>query len=343
MVKLFGREWSREELLGLTGDLSQVGGVKLAELADGPERGVRVADCRTGGGLSFTVLFDRGMDIGGAEYKGIPLAWLSGAGFVHPAHYEPEGVGWLRTFGGGLMTGCGLTQIGAPSESTEGEPLGLHGRLSVVAARDVIVDGEWEGNEYRCRLKGRMKQYRLFSEHLELRRTISFQLGGRDIRIEDSVTNLGDAPSPFMLLYHVNLGFPLLSPESEMLAAPHRVEPRDEVAAKGLDEWMRFREPEAGFREQVFLHDLPADRGGMAEVALRNPWLGLSVCLRYRKAELPYLTQWRMLGKGVYVLGLEPGNAFVLGQSAERAAGRLQTIEPGEEKRLLVEISVREE
>ncbi|MDI6857860.1 MAG: aldose 1-epimerase family protein [Dehalococcoidia bacterium] len=343
MAELFGREWSREDLAAMTGDISQIGGVKLAELTDGPERGVRVADCRTGGGLSFTVLLDRGMDIGAAEYKGVPLAWLSGAGFAHPAHYEPEGVGWLRTFGGGLMTGCGLTQIGAPSEGMEKEPLGLHGRLSVIPARGVIVDSEWEGDEYRWRLQGRMKQYRLFSEHLELRRTISFRLGGRDIRIEDSVTNLGDTPSPFMLLYHVNLGFPLLSPESEMVAAPHTVEPRDDVAAGGLDAWARFQSPAAEFQEQVFLHDLPADHEGMAEAALRNPWLGLSVHVRYRKAELPYLTQWRMMGKGTYVLGLEPGNAFVLGQAAERAAGRLQTIEPGEEKRLLVEIGVREE
>lgn len=343
MAELFGREWTREDLLALTGDISQIGGVRLAELADGPERGVRVADCRTGGGLNFTVLLDRGMDIGAAEYKGVPLAWLSGAGFAHPAHYEPEGVGWLRTFGGGLMTGCGLTQIGAPSEGMEKEPLGLHGRLSVIPARGVIVHSEWEGDEYRWRLQGRMKQYRLFSEHLEMLRTISFRLGGRDIRIEDSVTNLGDAPSPLMLLYHVNLGFPLLSPESEIVAAPRAVEPRDGTAADGLGEWMRFRAPEAGFQEQVFLHDMPVDDEGMAEVALRNPWLGLSLRVRYRKAELPYLTQWRMMGKGAYVLGLEPGNAFVLGQAAEKAAGRLQTIDPGEERSFLLEINVREE
>ena len=39
---------------------------------------------RTGGGLAFTVLIDRGLDIGPADYKGIPLAWQSGTGAADP-------------------------------------------------------------------------------------------------------------------------------------------------------------------------------------------------------------------------------------------------------------------
>ncbi len=169
MAKLFGREWTRAQLLSMVGDLSQIGGVRLGELSDGSERGVRVADCRTGGGLSFTVVLDRGMDIGAAEYRGIPLAWISGGGFARPEFHERAGRDWTRTWGGGLVTGCGLTNVGAAVEDEFGCD-GLHGRLSHLPARDVSVDGEWEGDEYRFWVKGRMRQYRVFGENLEMTR-----------------------------------------------------------------------------------------------------------------------------------------------------------------------------
>ena len=62
-------------------------------------------DVDTGaGGLRFTVLPDRGLDISLASYKGNNLSFLTPAGETHPAFYEPGGLGWLRTFTGGLLT-----------------------------------------------------------------------------------------------------------------------------------------------------------------------------------------------------------------------------------------------
>ena len=54
MARLWGREWTREELEQRVGDVLQIGGVRLVELADGKERGVRAAEFRTGSGLAFT-------------------------------------------------------------------------------------------------------------------------------------------------------------------------------------------------------------------------------------------------------------------------------------------------
>ena len=44
MVKLFGREYARDDLRQYMGALSQVAGVRLLERADGKPRGMRVAD-----------------------------------------------------------------------------------------------------------------------------------------------------------------------------------------------------------------------------------------------------------------------------------------------------------
>ena len=72
MVQLFGRSWTQRELLRHIGLVSQVGGVRLAELTEGNADGVRVAEFATGTGFGFTVLLDRGMDLAAA--KGVAAA-----------------------------------------------------------------------------------------------------------------------------------------------------------------------------------------------------------------------------------------------------------------------------
>ena len=341
MAELFGRQWSRQDLLRHIGDLSQVAGVRLAELCEGPERGIRMAEFRTGSGLEFTVLLDRGLDIGPAEYRGIPLAWLSPAGFPHPAFFEPEGLGWLRTFGGGLLTGCGLNYLGAPDQDA-GEELGQHGRLSVLPASQVQTGERWEGDECAFWLQGTVRQARLFGENLRLTRRFETWLGQSRIALHDTVENLGDTPSPLMLLYHINLGYPVLDETSYVVAEPHPVRARDQSALGGLADWHHFQSPTQGYREQVFYHDLPEDAEGRATMSLVNPRLGLKLTVRFRKAELPNLVQWKMMGYGAYVLGLEPANCLVEGRSKERARGSLQFIEPGERREFSLEIRLEE-
>jgi hypothetical protein len=73
--------------------LEQVAGCEPFVLDEGSARGVRALRFRTGGGISLDVLCDRGMDLGAAEYRGAPLAWLSLTGMVAPHFREPGGEG----------------------------------------------------------------------------------------------------------------------------------------------------------------------------------------------------------------------------------------------------------
>ena len=337
MAYLFYRSWTHSELLSYVGDLSQIAGIKLGEWTDGAERGLRVAEARTGSGLEFTVLLDRGMDIGPASYKGKALAWISPTGFGHPAYYDPTSANWLRTFGAGLLTGCGLTYVGAPEED-EGEPFGLHGRLSHLPAQRVSVGEAWQGDQCSIWIEGELRQARVFGENLRLKRRITVGLGSSRIAIHDVVENLGAAASPLMILYHINLGFPLLDESCELVAETHTVEPRDAAAAPGLEEWMRFQPPTPGYREQVFYHDLPADANGWAGMQLINRERSLALSVRFQKSTLPNLVQWKMMGQGTYVLGVEPANCWVGGRSKERARGTLQFLQPGEQREFRVEI-----
>jgi hypothetical protein len=339
MPRLFRRNFTREEIAAHVGDLSQVAGVRMMTLSNGQEDGVRIADVRTGSGFRFQVTLDRGMDISVADYKGIPLAWRSPVGDVHPAFFDPQGFGWLRSFPGGLMTGCGLTYLGAPCVD-EGESLGLHGRLSHLPARDVQSRTEWVGEECKLIIEGTLEEFHPFREHLTLRRTIEATLGESSIIIRDTVRNDGPFTTPLMMLYHVNVGWPVVDDGARIFLRSRKTVARDEVAASGLDNALRIEKPQAGYSEQVFYHDLVADADGHATVVLRNETLDLGVFVHYRQAELPRFAEWKMMGAGTYVVGLEPANCAVSGRAAERAQGTLQFLPPGEDRHFAIQIGI---
>ena len=144
MPELHGQRYSRSELSRRVGRLEQAAGVRLVTLGDGVERGVRVLEFRTGTGFEFDVVVDRAFDIGRCEHAGRALAWTSATGFAGPWFYEPEGLGFFRGFGGGLLTTCGLEHALFMAEDTadqyhyppkQTETFGLHGRVSNRPAR----------------------------------------------------------------------------------------------------------------------------------------------------------------------------------------------------------------
>ncbi len=204
------------------------------------------------------------MDICAAKYRGASLSWEATPGPVHPAHFEREGLGWLRTFHGGLLAGCGLTSAGAPCVD-EGQALGLHGRLNHIPAAGVWADGAWRGDEYEMWVRGHMRQTVVFGENLTLTRRIWAHLGESRLFIRDVVANEGFGTTPHMMLYHCNFGFPLLDEGTELLAPSQRVTPRDAVAAPGLDGHACYEAPILGYQEQCFYHQMIRRRGRLRD------------------------------------------------------------------------------
>jgi hypothetical protein len=147
-MDLYGKALAPQQLYQRVGGLEQVAGIQPFVFDDGPARGVSALRLRTGGSLSC----DRGMDLGAAEYRGVPLAWVSPTGVVAPHFRELQGEGWLRSFGGGLLVTCGLQNVGEPSERG-GEELGLHGRISNTPAALLAREVRWEREN--CLLQAR--------------------------------------------------------------------------------------------------------------------------------------------------------------------------------------------
>ena len=321
--------FDRKNILSKVGSMRQAASIRRAVLDDGKGRGMRIIDVDNGSGLRFTVYPDRGMDIGEASFCGTPLAWLP-AEPGNPESYDPAGINWLRSWGGGLLTGCGLLNVGGPCEAG-GEAHGLHGRLSHITASQVNSSAEWsDDHTYNLSVSGKVSQSRVFGEHLQLTRTISCIAGINTITIEDSVENCGFSPQPFMLLYHMNFGWPLVNENSFISAPDHQVLPQGETAAKGLAQWDKMSPPLPGFAEEVFYHDIPVDADGMSAISLINPDAKIRLTVACRKAELPFIVQWKQMGQREYVLGLEPGNCIPENQNGNRDKGLLKMIAPGE-------------
>jgi len=348
-MELFGRKWTKDEILRKVGDISQIGGIRLMELQEGNEKGVNIAEMRSGSGLRAIILLSRGIDIGYAEYRGIPLCWRSAVRDVHPAFFEPEGLGWLRTFYGGMMTSCGLTYAGAPCEDN-GKQLGLHGRVSHIPATNICADGEWQGDNYILTLKGKIREAAVFGENISLSRKITMKFGEAKFSVHDVVENMGFQETEHMILYHINVGFPVLDSESEMLSPTISAIPRDEEARAPIkdgcskEEYNKFSGPITSYKEKCYYHKMKADREGFVHSAIVNRKFnngeGLGLYIKYPIAELPWLIEWKMMGEGTYVVGMEPANCLVTGRAKARADGTLQLLKPGEKREYHLEIGV---
>lgn len=342
MARLFGRDYTRQQLLDRVGDISQIAGIREMRLAGGRQDGVEALEFRTGSGLCFLAVPGRSLDITTAEHKGRPLAWRSPAGETAGAFYEPEGEGWIRSLAGGLLATCGLTQVGAPCEDN-GESLGLHGRVSHTPATNVWSDSAWDGDEFRMWASGKVRDYCFKGENLLLSRKISAVLGQSKLWVDDTVTNEGPNSTPHMILYHINAGFPIVDAGSELITTGRSVQPADADAEVDKEHYYLCEPPTPGWVDRCYYHEMDADQDGWACAAVINRDCdggSLGIYVKYRPSELPMFTQWKRNAVREYVVGMEPANCGIQGRSAERANGTLQFLEPGESRRYHLELGV---
>lgn len=343
-MKLWGEEIERGELLRRVGGLEQVAGVRLVTLGDGTERGVRVFEFRTGTGFAFEVLVDRAFDIGRCELAGKALGWESGLGYGGPWFAEHEGLGWLRNWGGGLMTTCGLDHALFMAEDTAEhynfpakptESFGLHGRISNRPAKLAGYGQRWDGDECILYAEGEVLQASVFGEHLLLRRRIEARVGESRLTIHDEVENVGWNPTPHIFLYHVNVGFPVVDEGAELLVPTRSVSPLGDYTADG---YRTLDAPKSGYVERVFLHDVIAEADGSVPVGIVNRARGFGAYEVFNNKQLPIHFVWRMLGEGTYVVGIEPCTIRPAGRLDARERGELIILAPGEKREYDLEL-----
>ncbi len=307
----------KTQLYRYTGNAGQLYGARRVQIAEGCAAGAQVIEVKTGGGLTFDILPDTGLDIGALCYKGVNISYLSKNGMDARCAFLPYETEFIHTFPGGMLYTCGLRSVG-PANRDNGEWHPLHGRYHGLPASEVSV----QVGEDAITVSGVMTESALFGHVLKLRRTITAPLMAGSIVVEDTLENLTPRAEEIMLLYHFNFGYPMLD-QAARLELPERtsVTPRDENAKRGLGRELGFTAPIDAEPEQVFFHTLPKHRARLV-----NPALGLAASLEWNGETLPVFAQWKSMASGDYVLGLEPSNCYIMGRNAEREHGTLRTL-----------------
>ncbi len=314
----------------------------LVTRGDGWERGVRSVLLQNDR-ISIEVVVDRSLDIASARIRQIPIAWRSPTEIVAPWFVENSGFGPHRGFFGGLLTTCGLDHIGAPAErsaerfgyrarATDAFP--MHGRISGSPARLSAYGVREADGGLEAFVEGAVTQVAVFGEHLTLTRRISIAYGSAVIRVDDEVANHGYASSPLAVMYHVNIGWPVVAPGARVKTPPRRL--------RGEGENSPVRAPSAGAPERVWVFAADPDAQGRGMAGIANSQVDAASAagarLTWDAAALPTLVQWEMANvAGHYVIGLEPSTALI---SAATDGAQFPTLEPGQSKRLGVMIEL---
>ncbi|MEI6049801.1 MAG: aldose 1-epimerase family protein [Bacteroidota bacterium] len=321
--------FKKRQMLKYVGDFSQIFGIKEYTISGGRAKGVKAFDVKNGSGLEFTVLADRCLDIAGLSFKGINCSYITKNGIAAPEYFEESGIGFLRNFFAGFLTTCGLRNVGSPCEEN-GESFPLHGRISNTPGEEVSATTGWIDDVPVLTISGKMREARLFGENMVLERKIICRYGENKIVIQNKVENMGFKKEALMLLFHFNMGYPLLDEDSILVTPTEQLISRDQEAMKGETIYNKCQKPTPGYAEQVFYHKLKSDKNGDTCVALVNKKLEVAAAIHFNKNQLFNFTQWKQMGEGDYVLGMEPCNCYTLGRVDPRNNEIQEYLEPGE-------------
>lgn len=313
---------------------SQIGGVEEHRLVGGKGDGMRLYVINNGKGLEMTVTPDRAGDISRLRYKGMNLSYMSAAGYVAPAYYDCVEGGWLKSFTCGFLTTCGLNAVGSPC-TDEGVRLPLHGTIGNIPASHAY----WTEDESTLRVHTVVKDEEIFSQKLRLTREICISKEENVFVIRDIIENTGDTVQPYEILYHMNMGYPLLDEDSVVTVPSSEVIPRNEHAAEDLANWMKMEKPQAGYEERCYYHKFSDEKG---RAAIYQPKLGIELEMTFDAKLLDGFVEWKMMGVRDYVLGLEPGNCYPDGRDVMRKNGMLKFLEPGQKQQYEIRIEIKE-
>lgn len=283
------------------GNEDQLMTVQESTLCQGRQKGVKLIHIENSNGLSVSILPDRGMDIYQVRFKGKNLNYIAPCGVVAPEYYDARGLEWLRGFYCGFLTTIGLQHFGGP----RGEN-GLHGREAYAPAENVTIERGIEKGQPTVTVKGTMREAMIFGASLRLTRTIKVFCNDNKIEMSDEVENYGFTKQQYVLGYHINYGWPLLSEDTKIEVAHSAVKGRDDYAAKFIKDINKVPAPASDFPERCYIYDMKTTAKNMTGYTIRNAKAGVGVKVSYPTADFPKLCQWQYFTSGQYVMGLEP-------------------------------------
>lgn len=300
---------------GRISNFCQIASLRRYEFTEGRERGLRVLDCDNGR-LRFLLNESKALDVMQLFDGGMNISFISKNGFT------ARETDFSKRFEGGMLYTVGLDSAGA----REGYP--LHGSHHLNAARVTRA----EANEAGILVEAEVRETALFGKNLLLKRRVTSAVGSDTLEIEDTLENLGTRDEEYCLLYHVNVGYPMLDEGAELLDDAEEVIPRTPWAAEGIAGRCKMQAPVPDEEERCYFLRLKTPR-----VTLRNAKLGKAFTLEWPKEALPYFVEWKSMAAGDYALGLEPSTTELDGRFSYR------TLKAGEKIRFNLVMRIKDD
>lgn len=298
---------------GRISNFQQVASLRRYTITTGRGKGLDVIDCDNGK-IRFLLNVTKALDVMQIYHEGQNVSFLSKNAFIaQESHF-------LRRFEGGMLYTCGLDSVGGR------DGYELHGTLHNTIA-DVT---RAECNEDGIIVEAYMRDTALFGKNLVLKRKVTCGIGDETVTIEDTLTNEGYKTEDYCILYHVNLGYPMLDDGGKIVIDANKITPRNAWAEENLNEVFVTTEPIPGKDETCYFIDVKTPK-----VAYINEKIGKKFEMEYSKETLPSFVEWKSMASGDYALGLEPTTTEL--DDGFKGA----TINSGEAKSFTLKLSVK--
>lgn len=321
--------------------------IECETLRGGKQEGVQLVTVDNGA-LKIRVVPDRGMGILDVRGEGIRLGWDSPVReIVHPRCINLEargGLGWLDGFNE-FMVRCGLEWSGHPTVDSfitntgekQEQRLTLHGKIANIPASEVEIEIA-EKPPYAITLRGVVHECLFFGPNLKLVAEVILEPGKEEFTVRDVVTNLGGKEQEFQLIHHTNYGPPLLEAGAKFGGWIESVEGVNPASVERIQGYETYGPPTAGYVEGGYLIVPRVNTQGETTAWLQNAAGDLAASMTWPVAQFPHLMMWKndsALADG-YVTGIEPGTSYPRNRNAERQAGRVPKLAPGETREFVV-------
>ncbi|MCG7364569.1 aldose 1-epimerase family protein [Pantoea sp. ACRSH] len=302
-------------------------------LHGGKQEGSRVLTITSKNGLTIALSPTRGMDLLHVNGDGIRLGWDSPVDeVVNPAYINLEsrnGLGWLEGFNE-MMVRCGYEWTGHPVVK-DGRIYTLHGKAGNTPASRVEVTID-DKAPHEIRVRGLLKEHTFKKANLETWTELRYVPGAKSFTLHDVLTNRGDYPHDYQIIYHSNFGTPILEKDARFIAPLKSVSPFNDYAKTGLKTWNTYGAPARDFDEMVFNLVPKADSSGKTLAAVINSKGDKGASIEFDTHQLPLLTMWKNTDtlKQGYVTGIEPGTNYAYPVTIEKEQGRVRQLQPGQ-------------
>lgn len=302
-------------------------------LHGGKQEGSKVLTITSKNGLTIALSPTRGMDLLHVNGDGVRLGWDSPVNeVVNPAYINLEsrnGLGWLEGFNE-MMVRCGYEWTGHPV-TKDGRIYTLHGKAGNTPASRVEVTVD-EKAPHEIRVRGLLKENTFKKANLETWTELRYVPGAKSFTLHDVLTNRGDYPHDYQIIYHSNFGSPILEKDARFIAPLKSVSPFNDYAKTGLKAWNTYDAPTKDFDEMVFNLVPKADSSGKTLAAVINSKGNKGASIEFDTHQLPLLTMWKNTDtlKQGYVTGIEPGTNYAYPVTVEKEQGRVKQLAPGQ-------------